>query len=174
MNPFASSAAQKEKVCGKMGMRPKNKKVRSSSAGSSIKSATEAQEHAEKVEASIQTEEEEPMSRKCKHRTRLKKWKISWPSLSARFALRTNWLSRDFPGKKGYRASDECSGRSEDHRCWCRRFHSAARCDLWLCILCFWKARIFLQTLCHFFCLSSNTTIPKSVRESTHTWWWTR
>ena len=63
MNPFASSAAQKEKVCGKMGMRPKNKKVRSFSAGSSIKSATEAQEHVEKVEASIQTEEEEPVKK---------------------------------------------------------------------------------------------------------------
>ena len=60
MNPFASSAAQKKKVSGKMGMRAKNKKVRSSS---SIKSATEAQEHVEKVEASIQTEEEEPVKK---------------------------------------------------------------------------------------------------------------
>ena len=61
MNPFASSAAQKEKVCGKMGKRAKNKKVRSSNPGSSIKSATEAQENVDKMEASIQTEEEEPV-----------------------------------------------------------------------------------------------------------------
>ena len=46
-----------------MGKRAKNKKVRSSSAGGSIKSAIAPQEHVEKVEASIQTEEEEPVKK---------------------------------------------------------------------------------------------------------------